>query len=68
MAGPSPVWIVQDKESCLFLTPKDGDVGYTPYLTEAGHFDSAAAAYETAADCCDTGFMVFPCFLSRPKF
>lgn len=67
MARPVPVWIVQDKESGLFLKPQNGDVGYTQFITEAGHFDCADAAKETAIDCCD-GFLIFDCYVDNPKF
>lgn len=51
-------FIVQDKESALFLMPVDGDVGFTPWAHEAGHFDGAAEASDTAALNCHEGFFV----------
>lgn len=41
-------FIVQDAESGLFLTPLDGDVGYTQWAHEAGRFDELADAVDTA--------------------
>lgn len=67
MPGPIPVWIVQDRASHLFLMPKDGDVGYTPFINEAGYFEEAQAAIETANDWCDDGYIVFPCFVTSLK-
>ncbi|MEN2424907.1 MULTISPECIES: hypothetical protein [Chromobacteriaceae] len=44
-----PVWVVQDTDTGLFLYPSaDGDVGYTKFLSDAGRFDSAESAIETA--------------------
>ncbi len=43
MSRPVSVWIVQDRDSGLFLMPLHGDVGYTQFINEAGHFDSAEA-------------------------
>lgn len=68
MSRPVSVWIVQDRDTCLFLMPLHGDVGYTQFINEAGHFDSAEAARETAIDCCDAGFIVFHCYLDNPSF
>ena len=51
-------FIVQDKESALFLTPEDGDVGFTPWAQEAGRFDGYAEACDTAALNCHEGFFV----------
>lgn len=51
-------FIVQDKESGLFLTPVDGDVGFTSWAHEAGRFDALDEAQDTAALHCDEGFFV----------
>ncbi|RZI42523.1 hypothetical protein EGT07_14835 [Herbaspirillum sp. HC18] len=51
-------FIVQDKESALFLTPHDGDVGFTQWAHEAGRFESLDEAEDTAALHCDEGFFV----------
>lgn len=51
-------FIVQDKESALFLMPVDGDVGFTPWAHEAGQFDGIAEASDTAALNCHEGFFV----------
>lgn len=51
-------FIVQDKESALFLMPVDGDVGFTPWAHEAGCFDAVADAVDTAAVNCHEGYFV----------
>lgn len=49
---------VQDKESALFLMPVEGDVGFTPWLHEAGLFDAYSEAFDTAVANCHEGFFV----------
>lgn len=51
-------FIVQDKESGLFLTPRDGDVGFTQWAHEAGRFEALDEAEDTAALWCDEGFFI----------
>jgi len=51
-----PSWIVRTGDS--YLCPKDGDVGYTPDLADAGTFGSAEEATEAGRDHCDPGFVV----------
>jgi hypothetical protein len=51
-------WIVRTGDSYLF--PKDGDVGFTQDLADAGTFDSAEEAREAGRDHCDPGFVVLP--------
>lgn len=47
--GVTPVWVVQDVDSGLFLYPSDdGDVGFTALLRDAGRFDNAESAIDTA--------------------
>lgn len=53
------VFIVQDKESAQFLRPELGDVGFTPWVNEAGAFESEETAAETAACHCSEGFVMF---------
>ncbi|ODP33326.1 hypothetical protein A9762_19410 [Pandoraea sp. ISTKB] len=53
------VFIVQDRESAHFLCPDAGDVGFTPWVTSAGAFDSEEEAIETAASHCSEGFVIF---------
>jgi hypothetical protein len=53
-------FIVQDKESALFLTPDDGEVGFTPWVHEAGRFEGYAEACDTAALNCHEGYFVTP--------
>ncbi|ASU40250.1 hypothetical protein hmeg3_19450 [Herbaspirillum sp. meg3] len=52
------VFIVQDKESALFLCPHFGDVSYTPWFSAAGRFDDYESAVETAGVHCGEGFFV----------
>lgn len=56
------VYIVQDAETFEFLCPRDGDVGFTGFFSEAGHFTDAESAYETGADYCHD-FKVFAIYL-----
>lgn len=51
-------FIVQDEESALFLMPVEGDVGFTPWVHEAGRFDALADAVDTAAANCHEGYFV----------
>ncbi|MFZ6780413.1 hypothetical protein ACO0LD_26585 [Undibacterium sp. Ji83W] len=51
-------FIVQDKESALFLMPEEGDVSFTPWVHEAGRFDGYAEACDTAALHCHEGYSV----------
>lgn len=51
-------FIVQDKESALFLMPEEGDVGFTPWAHEAGRFDAYGEASDTAALNCHEGFFI----------
>lgn len=51
-------FIVQDKESALFLMPHEGDVGFTPWAHEAGRFDGFAEAVDTATMNCHEGYFV----------
>ena len=50
------VFIVQDRESALFLCPFMGDVGYTAWLHEAGRFDDEESAIDTANFHCTEGY------------
>lgn len=49
-------WIVRTGEDYLF--PKDGDVGYTANLAEAGEFETEVEAIQAGHDHCDPGFVV----------
>jgi len=51
-------FVVQDKESALFLMPVEGDVGFTQWLHEAGRFDFYSEAFDTAVTNCHEGFFV----------
>jgi hypothetical protein len=51
-------YIVQDKESALFLMPQNGDVGFTSWAHEAGRFDELSEAVDTAGQHCFEGFHV----------
>lgn len=59
-AKPDVKFIVQDKESALFLMPEEGDVGFTPWAHEAGRFDGYAEASDTAVLNCHEGYFVTP--------
>jgi hypothetical protein len=50
------VFVVQDKESALFLCPHYGDVSYTQWFDEAGRFEDQESAVETAHVHCTEGF------------
>ncbi|SMC29985.1 hypothetical protein SAMN02745857_04329 [Andreprevotia lacus DSM 23236] len=62
MASLRPVWIVQDRDSGLFLFPDDGTVGFTRMVNDAGLFDSEEAAVETAIDFLDR-WLIFSFFV-----
>lgn len=51
-------FVVQDKESALFLMPYEGDVGFTPWAHEAGRFEGYGEACDTAALNCHEGYFV----------
>jgi hypothetical protein len=51
-------FIVQESDTALFLKPHEGDVGYTQWAHEAGRFDEAAEAYDTADFVLSTSFYV----------
>lgn len=55
---PDVKFIVQDKESALFLMPWEGDVGFTPWAHEAGRFDGYGEAVDTAILNCHEGYFV----------
>lgn len=59
------VYIVQSRETGDFLYPSDtGDVGYTPFVNEAGYFFDRNEAVETALSEIGENFIVFS-FLSE---
>ncbi|MGT2457790.1 hypothetical protein ACU4GI_33350 [Cupriavidus basilensis] len=49
-------WIVRSDGD--YLCPKDGDVGFTADLAEAGAFDTEEEAREAGRDHCDPGYVV----------
>ena len=51
-------FIVQEAETALFLTPHQGDVGYTQFAHEAGRFDEMDEAVDTANFVLSTPFFV----------
>lgn len=58
------VIILQDLENMQFLTPSpDGDVTFTPFLTEAGMFLSEEEAQETAEMMHCEQFHFFACYV-----
>lgn len=64
--GPG-MFIVQDAESGLFLTPIKGDVGFTQWAHEAGRFTGHGEACDTADHICHEGYFVTP-VRSMPSF
>ncbi len=52
------VFIVQDRETALFLFPEFGDVGFTLWLEQAGRFSDEESAVETALIHCGEGFFL----------
>mgnify|MGYP001544786238 CR=1 FL=1 len=59
-------YVVQDLASGEFLCPRDGDVGFTPRLREAGGFGDAEEACQAGLDHCDGAFdVVALVFVSR---
>lgn len=57
-AGAGVKYVVQDAETGLFLMPAEGDVGFTPWLHEAGRFDQFGEAHDTATFNCHQGFYI----------
>lgn len=54
------VYIVQSRETGDFLYPSDtGDVGHTPFVSEAGYFYEREEAIETALEEIGQNFIVF---------
>jgi len=58
MEGGRVAFVVQDLQSYLFLCPQDGDVGYTPSLHTAGHFEGYEEAFDTAVIVLGDGFKI----------
>lgn len=52
------VYVVQDLGSGEFLCPRDGDVGFTARLRDAGAFGDAEEACQAGLDHCDGAFDV----------
>lgn len=58
------VVILQDLENMQFLCPTpDGDVGFTPYLLEAGMFEDDDEAKDTAEMMHVDQFHLFYCYV-----
>ncbi len=56
-------YIVQDRESALFLGFEDGDIAPVRLIKHAVKFDNEEAAVLTALGICDSGYLVFSFFL-----
>ncbi|MBS1157770.1 MAG: hypothetical protein H6R15_189 [Proteobacteria bacterium] len=56
-------YIVQDRESGLFLGFEDGDIAPVRLVKQAVPFETAEGATMTALDHCDAGYIVFPFYL-----
>lgn len=52
------VYVVQDLASGEFLCPRDGDVGFTSRLRDAGGFGDVEEASQAGLDHCDGAFDV----------
>lgn len=52
-------YIVQDLDTLEFLCPSNGEVGSTPFIARAGHFESYQTALEVAIDEVGEGFTIF---------
>lgn len=59
------VFIVQDRETACFLFPFHGAVALTPWINEAGQFESEEEALETASVICCEGYVVFSFYAAR---
>lgn len=57
-ANAPMMFIVQDGESGLFLTPVNGDVGFTQWAHRAGRFFGYGEACDTADQNCHEGYFV----------
>lgn len=56
-------YIVQDRESCLFLGFEDGDIAPVRLVKHAVKFETEEAAALTAMGSCDAGYVVFSFFI-----
>lgn len=54
------VYVVQERESGEFLCPRDGDVGRTVRLLDAGRFGDFEEAAQAGKDHCDGEYDVVP--------
>ena len=61
-------YIVQDLETHEFLYPDPyGDVGQTPNVKSAGHYDSREDAINAGVEEIGNDFVIFPFFLRAEK-
>jgi hypothetical protein len=56
-------YIVQDRETALFLGFEDGDIAPVRLVKNAVKFDSEEAAVLTALGSCDAGYFLFSFFV-----
>lgn len=56
-------FIVQDRESCLFLGFEDGDIAPVRLVKQAVKFETEEAAALTAMGSCDAGYVLFSFFV-----
>lgn len=56
-------FIVQDRESCLFLGFEDGDIAPVRLVKQAVQFDTEEAATLTGLGNCDAGYVLFSFFV-----
>ena len=56
-------YIVQDLETFEFLYPENGDVGQTPLIKLAGHFEELEDAVASAEDNIGGAYTIFKFYL-----
>ena len=63
MNAYQPRWIVQDRETGLFLGFEDGDIAPVRLVKYAVQFETQENALLTALNWCDAGYVVFEFFV-----
>lgn len=57
-------YVIQDRETrCFLALGEDGDVIFTPWITEAGQIFDDEEAFDTAQLNCNEGFIIFSFFI-----
>ncbi|HZX31563.1 MAG TPA: hypothetical protein VFF03_09445 [Rhodocyclaceae bacterium] len=60
-------YIVQDRESCLFLGFEDGDIAPVRLVKHAVKFETEEAAILTALGICDAGYVLFSFYVDTEE-